>query len=137
MRAMNDEDRYDIPMTPMIDVVFQLLIFFLVATTFVRVETDHAVRLPESEAGVKAASVPDRLVINIREDATLVVNGRIATETELRGMAAEFAGAHPERSAVIRADGRVVYQAVMRIFGICRASGVKFVDLPVMEPEKR
>ncbi|MDR1613258.1 MAG: biopolymer transporter ExbD [Planctomycetota bacterium] len=137
MRGMREEENFDIPLTSLIDVAFQLLIFFLVATTFIRRETDHTVRLPESEAGVKAASVPDRLVVNIRADGTLVVNGMVRTEGELREAAAEFARAHPERAAVIRADGRVVYQSVMRVFGICRASGVKYVDLPVLEPESR
>lgn len=134
MRAMGDEDIYEIPMTSLIDVVFLLLIFFLVATNFTRHEVDHAVNLPESEAGVKVANVPDRLVINIRENAVLVVNGTVVTETELRSMVAAFAAAHADRPAVIRADGRVQYQAVMKVFGICRSGGVKNIDLPVMEP---
>lgn len=134
MRAMGEEDNFEIPMTSLIDITFLLLIFFLVATNFTRREYDHAVLLPESEAGVKVANVPDRLVINVRDNSTLVVNGKITTETELRGMVNQFAAAHPERPAVIRADGRVPYQSVMRVFGLCRAGGVKHVDLPVMEP---
>lgn len=133
MRAMQDEDNFEIPMTSLIDIVFLLLIFFLVATNFTRREMDHAVSLPYSEAGTKPTSVPSRIVVNIREDATLVVNGKIRTETELRAMIHEFAAAYPDRPAVIRADARVSYQAVMRVFGVCRGGGVKQVDLPVME----
>ncbi len=134
MKALREEDTYDIPMTSLIDVVFLLLIFFLVATNFNRRETDHSVTLPESEAGVKAESAPSRMVINIREEGTLVVNGKVMTETELRGLVREFIAAHPDRPAVIRADARVPYRAVMRVFGICRSSGVRNVDLPVVEP---
>lgn len=134
MRALGDEDSYEIPMTSLIDVVFLLLIFFLVATNFTRREMDHAVSLPESEAGVKAVDVPERIVINIRESGVIVVNGMIATETELRSMVSGFSSAHPDRPAVIRADGRVRYESVMKVFGICRGGGVKRVDLPVMEP---
>lgn len=134
MRALGDEDSFEIPMTPLIDMVFLLLVFFLVATNFTRREMDHAVLLPESEAGVKVANVPDRIVINIRENGVMIVNGRVATETELRSLVTGFASTHPERPAVIRADGRVRYEAVMKVFGICRAGGVKHVDLPVMEP---
>ncbi|MCC8179551.1 MAG: biopolymer transporter ExbD [Planctomycetes bacterium] len=134
MKAMREEEPYEIPMTSLIDVVFLLLIFFLVATNFIRRETDHEVTLPESEAGVKAQRPPSRLVVNIREDGSLVVNGRLNTETELRRTVDEFVEANPGKPAVIRADARVPYRSVMRVFGICRAGGVQHVDLPVLEP---
>lgn len=134
MKALQEDDNYEIPMTSLIDVVFLLLIFFLVATNFTRREMDHSVVLPDSEAGVKAAQVPSRLVINIREAGTLVVNGRVTTETDLRTMVKEFVAVHPGRPAVIRADARVPYQSVMRVFGMCRSAGVKSVDLPVLDP---
>ena len=134
MKALQEDEPYEIPMTSLIDIVFLLLIFFLVATNFSRRESDHSVVLPESEAGVKAAQVPDRLVINVRQEGTLVVNGRVMTETELRVMVRNFVGAHPANPAVIRADAKVPYREVMKVFGICRAGGIKNVDLPVMEP---
>lgn len=134
MKALQEEDSFEIPMTSLIDVVFLLLIFFLVATNFTRREVDHAVTLPQSEAGVKAAQVPSRMVINIREEGTLVVNGRVMTEVELRRAVGDFVAVHPDRPAVIRADARVPYRHVMRVFGICRGAGVKNVDLPVLEP---
>ena len=137
MKALREEENYEIPMTSLIDVVFLLLIFFLVATNFIRKEMDHAVILPESESGAKAAQVPNRLVVNIREEGTLVVNGRVMNEAELRQAVGEFVAAHPGRPAVIRADARVAYRAVMRVFGICRTGGVKNVDLPVLDPGEK
>lgn len=134
MKALYDEEHFEIPMTSLIDVVFLLLIFFLVATNFTRKEMDHTITLPESEAGVVASQVPNRMVINVREEGTLVVNGKIMTEEELRTSVRDFALVHPERPAVIRADAKVPYRSVMRVFGICRSSGVRHVDLPVMDP---
>lgn len=134
MKAFQEEENYEIPMTSLIDVVFLLLIFFLVATNFTRREMDHSVALPESEAGTKMEGVPSRLVVNIREEGILVVNGRVTTEDELRRTVKDFVAAHPSRPAVIRADARVPYRAVMRVFGICRGGGVRNVDLPVLDP---
>ena len=134
MKALQEEDNYEIPMTSLIDIVFLLLIFFLVATNFNRRETDHTVTLPYSESGVKAAQVPNRLVINIREEGTLIVNGKVTTEDELRRQVRDFAAVHPGRAAVIRADARVAYRSVMKVFGICRGGGIQNVDLPVLEP---
>lgn len=137
MKALREEDNYEIPMTSLIDVVFLLLIFFLVATNFTRRETDHAVTLPQSEAGVKADQAPTRLVINIRQSGALVVNGKVTTEAELRRLITDFAAARPGRPAVIRADAMVPYQAVMRVFGMCRGAGIRNVDLPVLEPSEK
>lgn len=136
MKAILDEEDFEIPMTSIIDIVFLLLIFFLVATNFIRRETDHKVTLPESEAGVKAQAAPSRLVINIREDGTMIVNGSLKSEAELRAAVREFVTANPAKPAVIRADAKVPYRSVMRVFGICRAGGVVQVDLPVLEPDK-
>ncbi len=137
MKALQEEDNYEIPMTSLIDIVFLLLIFFLVATNFTRRETDHSVILPNSEAGVKAAQVPDRIVVNIHGDGTLVVNGSVTTAGDLRTMVRDFAAVHPGRPAVIRADARVAYRSVMEVFGICRGGGIQNVDLPVLEPAEK
>lgn len=134
MKALQEEDNFEIPMTSLIDIVFLLLIFFLVATNFTRREMDHKVVLPESEAGVKASQVPNRMVINIREDGMLVVNGKVMAENELRDAVRDFAVVHPDRPAVIRADAKVPYRSVMTVFGICRTAGVRNVDLPIIDP---
>jgi biopolymer transport protein ExbD len=136
MRALNDaENEADIPLTSLIDVVFLLLIFFLVATTFTRKELDQKVQLPRSEAGEKAVAAPENLIVNIREDGALVVNGRRLDEDGLRHELREWRAAHPDRPAAVRGDARVPYQAVMRVLGVCKAEGVVQVDLPVLEPE--
>lgn len=134
MKALQEEDEFEIPMTSLIDMVFLLLIFFLVATNFIRREVDHAVVLPQSEAGIKPERVPSRLVVNIRESGALIVNGNLMTEAELRLAVQDFVRVHPGKPAVIRADARVPYQSVMRVFGVARAGGVTNVDLPVLEP---
>ncbi len=134
MKALREEENYEIPMTSLIDIVFLLLIFFLVATNFTRLEVDHSITLPYSEAGTEPSKVPDRIVINIKREGTLVVNGRVTEEEELRRLVREFAGAYPGRAAVIRADASVTYSAVMKVFGMCRGGGVQNVDLPVLEP---
>ncbi|MDR2390073.1 MAG: biopolymer transporter ExbD [Planctomycetota bacterium] len=134
MRALREEDHFEIPMTSLVDIVFLLLIFFLVATNFTRRELDHAVILPRSEAGTEDSRLPDRLVINIRQQGNMIVNGRsVDDDGELRRIVTEFAAARPGRPAVIRADARSPYQSVMRVFGICRASGVARIDLPVLD----
>ena len=138
MKALREEDHFDIPMTSLVDIVFLLLIFFLVATNFARRELDHAILLPRSEAGTEDSRLPERLIINIRERGDMIVNGRsVDDDDELRRIATEFVAARPGSPAVIRADARSPYQSVMRVFGICRASGVARIDLPVLDPGEK
>ena len=135
MRALNDTDNdIEIPLTSVLDVVFLLLVFFMVATTFTRREIDQQVRLPETTAGGGAASVPfERLILNVREDGSVVVDGVRMDEDGLRQRLREWRAASPDRPAVIRGDGRASYQAVMRVLGVCRSEGVLHVDLPVID----
>ena len=134
MRALREEENFEIPMTSLIDVVFLLIIFFLVATNFIKKELDQEIRLPESEAGSKAGLKPEKLVINVRENGIIIVDGSVVTETELRNIVSDFVKNNPDKRAVVRGDSRVSYQSVMKVFGICKAQGIKQVDLPVIEP---
>lgn len=132
MKALlEDKEGFDIPLTPLIDVVFLLLIFFLVATTFVRREQDHQVELPAAQAGSKAASDRRDLVVNIREGGTLVIMGRVVPESDFSRQVREWQEENPGMRLKLRGDGRVEYAAVMRVMGICRGLGVQRVDLPV------
>ena len=62
-------------LTPLIDVVFLLLIFFMVATTFLEPEREISIELPEAATASERAEVPDEIVINVLRDGSLNVNG--------------------------------------------------------------
>ena len=135
MRALNDDSNdVEIPLTSVLDIVFLLLIFFMVATNFTRREIDQQVRLPETETGGSGRSgAPERLVLNVREDGSVVVDGARLDAEGLRLRLREWRAASPDRPAVIRGDGRASYQSVMRVLGACRSEGVRLVDLPVID----
>lgn len=133
MRALVEEDDgADIPLTPLIDVVFLLLIFFLVATSFTRRELDQKVELPSAEGGAKSAFNKRNLVINIRGDGTLVIAGRLLTAAALAPAVREWREENPQMRVQLRSDGKVEYRQVMAVLGICRAAGVDKIDLPVL-----
>ncbi len=76
-------------MTPMIDVVFQLIIFFLVASHLARQETQVEVDLPTAASGHQEDEQPElrRVVVNvlpgIGTDGRVQVGGRLLTHSEL------------------------------------------------------
>lgn len=132
MRTLaNEEDNFDTPLTPLIDIVFLLLIFFLVATNFNRKEIEQKVDLPSADGGKAMSLVGRNLIVNVRSDETLVINQRVVIAAELPAIIDAWKIAHPHQHIVLRSDGSVPYRQVMKILGICRAQGVEKVDLPV------
>jgi biopolymer transport protein ExbD len=127
----NESEAAEVPLTPLIDVVFLLLIFFLVATTFSRREVDERVRLPEGVRREAPRAAEEAFVINLRREGVLVVDGRVVEERELGTALRAWRGQHPERGVAIRGDEGVAYGRVARVLGLVRGAGITRVDLPV------
>ncbi len=136
MRTLAEEkESFEVPLTPLIDVVFLLLIFFLVATTFTNHEMDHEVELPEAMAGAKSVYQRENLVVNVRKNGFLVILGRVVSEGELPAILSQWQKENPGKKVLLRGDGKVEYNRVMKVMGICRSCGVKKIDLPVSDKQ--
>ncbi len=115
-------------LTPMIDVVFLLLIFFTIATRFESDERELSVVLPEaSEAAPMTRKVKD-LTINVDAKGQIVIQGETVTLDELRDRLRQAATNNPGRQRVIvYGDHRVPYQYVADVFNLCAATGCEAV----------
>ena len=134
MRIRDDEgDGSDIPMTPLIDVVFLLLIFFLVATNFSKTEVDYSVQIPKAGIGGSATREPVRMIVALRRDGGVTVNGRMIEPDALPDVIAGWSEDNPGAPTEIRADDGVEFGLVARAFGLCKAAGVEKVNLAVQE----
>ena len=87
----HEAERFEIPLTPLIDIIFILIVFFLVATTFYTEERDLEIRLPEGTEGDAIVQEENNFVINVRQGGLIVVGKRIVDmgelETSLRQLA--------------------------------------------------
>ena len=119
-----------INLTPLIDVVFLLLIFFMVSTTFTK-ETQLSVDLPEAEAD-PAIERPEQLVILIAADGSYAVNGQNlvnqSVDTLVRALE-KTAGGDSKRPLVISADAKAPHQFVVRAMDAAGRLG--FVNLSI------
>ena len=126
-------------MTPMIDVVFLLIIFFLVSSHLVRQDTQmelEELNLPTADSGQPAEEDQvRRVVVNVLPDPTsggrFVVGGRPITTRELGELIAYGTGRQME--VRIRADRTVPYRAVEPLMVTCARSGVWKVTFAVVE----
>ena len=113
-------------LTPMIDCVFQLLIFFLVATRFAEEERELDVLLPDASEARPLTSKPGELFINIDQQGLYYVTGKVLTLEELDRTLRAAAVNNPGRvSVIIRADKRVVWSFVVAAMNACNKAKIR------------
>ena len=111
-------------MTPLIDMVFNLVIFFLVASHFSS-EAETPVELPQASTSNADAEDPRRLVITITEDEQLHVKEHLIDLPQLTDLVAVELDRHgPEFAVQIRSDRRVPYRTVEPLLKECSRLGV-------------
>lgn len=112
--------------TPMIDCVFQLIIFFLVATEFAEEEKEMAVRLPEASEAQPITARPKELFVNINEHGRYFITGRVVDRTELQQILNRAYVNNPGRATVIiRADERCPWKYVVAVMDACNKAKIR------------
>jgi biopolymer transport protein ExbD len=114
----------DINLTPLIDVVFLLLIFFMVSTTFNR-DSELSIELPAASADAQQQQ-PDAIEVAIDAKGRFYVNGRQLLNTQaktLRQALQAAAGENDSPPVIISADAMTPHQAVVQIMDAARELG--------------
>ena len=113
-------------LTPLIDIVFLLLIFFLVATRFAEEERELDVMLPEASEARPLTSKPRELFINVDQQGRYFVTGKILSEDQLAQVLKTAWVNNPGRqSVVIRADKRCRWQFVVAAMNACNRAKIR------------
>lgn len=117
-----------INITPLIDVVFLLLIFFMVSSTF-RQTPGIAVALPEAQTA--EALTEDRpREVTVRADGTIHYDQRPVDRDGLRDALRELMAAEPEVGLVLRADKAAPFQAGLLVMDVAREVGFDRLEIP-------
>lgn len=116
---------------PLTDMVFNLLIFFMCATTFVQVEKEMSLELPRtgSAKGMANPASVEQLIINISRDGKIIISGQAYDKDALARRVTEAVAKRKDQSVVIRADERSFVEYFADVARICTQAGVKEVKL--------
>lgn len=134
-RRQKTEDE-GINLTPLIDVVFLLLIFFMVSTTFTK-ETHLSVDLPEA-VGEQSTELPEQIEIVISVDGSYSVNGKSLVNTKietLKSALEKTAEGDNKIPLVITADGNTPHQAVVQAMDAAGQLGFARLSITTRQPE--
>lgn len=118
-------------LTPMIDVVFLLIIFFMVGARFTQEaeEQQFDVQLPTAAPIETLGRQPDPLVITVTATGGASVAGRPYSTSELRQLLVKARAAYADQAVIIRGDAAGSYQAVMDVMSLCHSAEVRRISL--------
>jgi biopolymer transport protein ExbD len=123
------EEDYSISLPSMTDIIFLLLIFFMVATVLKDSTRRLDVQLPEARSGQAAEA--RRLTIEMAADGVLLLNGELVTQEQLEQRLQPTEGTEGQPSVVIKADKRLTYGRVLEVMGLCQAAGIADIAVAV------
>lgn len=132
-----DTDEPDINLTPLIDVVFLLLIFFMVSTTFEH-QSRIQIELPEATTDATAQE-DDRLEIMVDEQGRYFIGDQQVINSELKTLKAAISKAVGDRGELpvtIRADANTPHQAVIRVLDATSQLGLTHISLATSKIEE-
>jgi len=123
------EENYSLELTPLIDVVFLLLIFFMVSTAFVDFPRRMDINLPTSKAA-SDDEVVKNLEIEMTKDKKIFIRGRRTNLQQLEVSLAELKKPQ-EVKTIIRADKDIPYGDVVKVMGLLQAAKVTDISVAV------
>jgi biopolymer transport protein TolR len=125
-----------INMTPMVDVVLCLLVFFMAATKLYDWdENEFTVSVPQvAEAGPLTAA-PDDLMLTIVKPGTVAVGESTYELPALTKMLRRARSLYEDQGVVIRGDASLNYQDLADVLSACDSAGIRNVRLPVRPRE--
>jgi biopolymer transport protein ExbD len=125
-------------LTPMIDVVFLLMIFFLVASKLDEADRFIDVVLPKASAAKPLTSRPREVLVNVDRDGAYYLGARPTTLEELRPILVQAAADNLNRQTVIvRADENVPHKFVVAVMNACVEAGIEDYQVQSLEDTGR
>jgi biopolymer transport protein ExbD len=133
IRDGDGEGEMTLNLTSLIDVVFLLLIFFMVTTTFMDPEREIGLELPQASSGTPVEETPEEIVINVLRDGTLSVSGETVTKETLNASLLRAARNDPETPVTIRGDRLVHHEDIVGVMDACGQAGLSNLAVGTLE----
>ena len=133
-KSSSAEDPLFINLTPMIDVILTLLIFFMAATKLYDWDEQKLdVQVPHVASAQPLTELPDEINLRITQDGTIGYNDDLVDLAEAKHRLLMARRNYAEQGVMIRADGRVPHQKVAEVMSACHAVGIGRITFSVRE----
>ena len=130
MHFKREEDNFAMEMTPLIDVVFLLIIFFMVSTVFVDFSRRMDINLPSSKSSI-IDEKPKTLEIKMSKDKKIFLAGKPVTLLGLEQTLRKLDVKGKKQTAIIRANKALPYGEVIQVMGLLQKAGIPDISVAV------
>jgi len=130
-------ERTGIQLAPMIDIVFLLLIFFIVLWNYARFETEIDISVPAASSGENPQRTIGEIVVNVRKNGEIIVEGLSKSDPELLGMFKNIVEAYPDQAVILRGDREAAFDHIVRVLNVCQQAGIWNVSFATAPPETK
>lgn len=124
------ETQSDINLTPMLDVVFIMLIFFLVVASFIK---EDGLDLNQSDATLVPPTADENILISIEDDNLIWIGERLIDPRAIQANIKRMVAENPTATVVIQADKRSANKTLVRVMDASRQAGVYEISLAAQE----
>ena len=128
-------------LAPMLDVVFLLLIFFVVTQKFILNEQDLKVKVPTAPKSTEETSrAIDAIIINAREEdgeLVITIDREVFTREKLSALMKRMVGVNPNQPVRIRGDADMSWQKMADVISTCSQAGVWNVSFSKQMPKEQ
>ncbi|MBI1373574.1 MAG: hypothetical protein GC159_12670 [Phycisphaera sp.] len=116
-----------VPLAPMLDVLFLLLIFFVTTSSFRDEEQQVDIQLPSTQSGAPAEARRYEVIVNILQDGSMTIANVPVKRADLFGKLKVLSKDWPGMHVIIRGDKDVKFDSIIAAMDTARAAGVKHI----------
>ncbi len=115
----------------MIDIVFLLIIFFMVGTTFSQMDKQIELQVPEVQDRGALTAAPEKRVINVLRDGSITLDDNFVTLAELEQRLTAARSQYAGLGVTVRGDSRAAFQPVAEVLNACKQAGISELAISV------
>lgn len=127
----NSDQSLSLALTPLVDIIFLLIIFFLVSSTFEKGEKNLGIQLPSTQGKDNTKSESITWVFNIKMDGRFYFEDKRISQKQMESMLKNNRSRRNQIQAILRGDERVAYGIIAKLIGLFNQYGYKKVAFKV------
>ena len=125
-------------LTPMIDIVFLLIIFFMVGTKFAEMEHHLRLEVPRVATTGAMTPAPEKRVINVFNDGSIIMDHEPLSIEDMKRVLSAAVQEYPELGVLVRGDADGPFQNVATVLTAVRSAGIQDMGISVkLDPVRR
>lgn len=133
------EDMPTLNLTSMIDVLFLLIIFFVVGTKFIEAERQIELQLPQVAPNDALSAAPEKKVVNVYRDGQITLDRQNVSLEELKNRLAAARTQYRALGVLVRGDGLTPFERVANVLNACKQAGIAdlAISVEIAQAEKK